>query len=42
MTSKVTLKSKNSKQELIEELWNISKNGSFRTYEEFRKENPLK
>ncbi|MFT4244402.1 MAG: hypothetical protein ACMXYB_03020 [Candidatus Woesearchaeota archaeon] len=33
----VKIKSKNSKQELIEELWNISKNGSFRTYEEFRK-----
>ncbi|MFP4402419.1 MAG: hypothetical protein ACLFPL_04265 [Candidatus Nanoarchaeia archaeon] len=32
---------KTSKQELIDELWNISKKGSFRSYNEFRKEHPL-
>lgn len=30
-----------TKQELIDELWGISKNGSFRLYDDYIKENPL-
>ena len=41
MEQRTKSKSKTSKQELVDELWNISKNGSFRLYDDYRKENPL-